>query len=405
MGTRLERLANVVVIMAARAVAAVVIHREVALAAAGLPGEEPNPACARIRVAALFTSLAPAIAIAQLPHFDLPRGCESCRIEVSVVVEFQSVWRDGGLSPLPLAVARFATSDWIVVDANTPDIYRFDARGRYISPVGRRGAGPGEFRRPDLAFAYLGDSTAILDQTQGRWSVFDPLGRYARAVRWVGGAPTDVAVRPSGAVVVSAQYATRSSFGLPLHEFAPSGELIRSFGAPTNMRVDDPSSIPILHLPSKPLRDGSLWAIDARAPRLTHWSPTGKLLTEWTLPMQGFAPLRSSVSRVMTGAEFFGIDVDSLGHVWLALGYPDSHQSDALGDEITVDGLKRRRVNDYGRYFDTQMIVLDPSTGRILASRVVDDMVLGSVAPGRFRAIAPGGISGVQRILSVRLVR
>ncbi|MGH7553985.1 MAG: 6-bladed beta-propeller [Longimicrobiales bacterium] len=73
-------------------------------------------------------------------------------------------------------------SDGRIVIANTGSVELrvYDGQGRYLQTIGRRGGGPGEFRRPDHIRRAAGDTIEVWDAMLGPISVFDPQGRYVR---------------------------------------------------------------------------------------------------------------------------------------------------------------------------------------------------------------------------------
>jgi hypothetical protein len=76
----------------------------------------------------------------------------------------------------------FRLSDGRIVIANSGSVELrvYDAQGQYLQTIGRRGGGPGEFRRPDHIRRAAGDTIEVWDAMLGPISVFDPQGRYVR---------------------------------------------------------------------------------------------------------------------------------------------------------------------------------------------------------------------------------
>jgi hypothetical protein len=70
----------------------------------------------------------------------------------------------------------------IVVGDGTGELRFYDASGRFVHAVGRKGRGPGEFQIPDLLVLIHGDSLAVWDGSQDRVSVFDSAGVLGRTV-------------------------------------------------------------------------------------------------------------------------------------------------------------------------------------------------------------------------------
>jgi hypothetical protein len=84
------------------------------------------------------------------------------------------------------------TSLWILTDARSGLVYAheqqdqtirvFDPSGNLVRTIGRKGGGPGEFRRM-LRSGFVGDSLWVYDGDARRLTVFSPEGRYVRSVK------------------------------------------------------------------------------------------------------------------------------------------------------------------------------------------------------------------------------
>lgn len=68
-----------------------------------------------------------------------------------------------------------------VADSGNAVVYRWNCNGQPLGKVGRRGEGPGEFNLPAPMARLRGDTVAVLDQPQGRLSLFDRTGRFIRS--------------------------------------------------------------------------------------------------------------------------------------------------------------------------------------------------------------------------------
>lgn len=79
------------------------------------------------------------------------------------------------------SLARGRDGRVLVGDGSDRQIKVFSSGGAQIQPIGRPGAGPGEFATL-LSAGMLGDSAFGWDVRANRLTVFDPAGRYARAV-------------------------------------------------------------------------------------------------------------------------------------------------------------------------------------------------------------------------------
>lgn len=88
--------------------------------------------------------------------------------------------RDGGSAFGSVRSVVLDARGWtyVVDDANV-QVSVYDDRGRFRSHLGRRGAGPGEYRRP-YSIAVLGDSIALFDPGLSRISLLGLDGRWIR---------------------------------------------------------------------------------------------------------------------------------------------------------------------------------------------------------------------------------
>ena len=70
----------------------------------------------------------------------------------------------------------------IVVDASDRTVFIVDFRTGSVAPIGRPGAGPGEYAAPSRVFALDGRRSAILDAGNGRLAIVDSAGRPAGSI-------------------------------------------------------------------------------------------------------------------------------------------------------------------------------------------------------------------------------
>lgn len=114
----------------------------------------------------------------------------------------------GSGSPYQIVSAfRLADGRIVVASAGTSELRIYGADGRYLQSLGRKGAGPGEFRRLFWAGRLRGDSIGAWDAELARLSVFDPTGRLARVMTpraQLGLFPQMHAALQDGSVVVAA---------------------------------------------------------------------------------------------------------------------------------------------------------------------------------------------------------
>lgn len=341
--------------------------------------------------AALFSGVVVSSVSAQ-PTLDLRPTCNSCRLAFEVVVEFQSEWATGGIPTQPLSVQRFARSQWLVTDPTAGLVLRFDERGRYVAPLGRKGAGPTEFNGPSLLFDWGADSVAVFDASNARLSIFAPSGRFVRSQPWQGEPIIRASRLPDGGFLTSGPMTTRSGFGMPFHRFDRAAVLQVSFGAPADVRVVRRSDVPSFRMPAR-IESPSFWAIDAASPTLRRFQVGGLHTDEWLLPMRDFERFRRRPDGA-SGAEFFTIEPLADGLLLVGMMVADPRSEEALGPERVIDGRTTRGVDDWGRYTNTRFYVLDPQRRTLVASVEEDAWVAGSLGDGLYWGIRPGGDGG-----------
>ncbi|NOT06813.1 MAG: hypothetical protein HOP28_01270 [Gemmatimonadales bacterium] len=79
-------------------------------------------------------------------------------------------------------MAVLPSGGFVLFDLSDTQIRRYDRNGLYVGPVGRSGAGPGEYRQV-LGMAMHGDSLLLVyDPGNARIAIFDTAGKYRRQV-------------------------------------------------------------------------------------------------------------------------------------------------------------------------------------------------------------------------------
>jgi hypothetical protein len=97
--------------------------------------------------------------------------------------------------------ARLSDGRWVVPDRSSLKV--FDAEGRFLSAIGRRGDGPGEFRQPRRVCIAPGDSIVAIDQNGSRVTVFSSDGALVRMFTVRDGYPEASGCLGDGSVLTS----------------------------------------------------------------------------------------------------------------------------------------------------------------------------------------------------------
>lgn len=68
-----------------------------------------------------------------------------------------------------------------IVCAEASAVFKFDKDGKFLTTIGRRGQGPGEFNRPG-AIGWVGDTLWVRDEGLSRFTLFDERGAVLRTI-------------------------------------------------------------------------------------------------------------------------------------------------------------------------------------------------------------------------------
>ena len=82
-----------------------------------------------------------------------------------------------------VGVARRSDGGFVVGDGHLQQLRVYDAHGRFVRAVGRKGRGPGELRQLHWAGVLPGDTLVAFDWSGWRFSLYGPDGAFVRAFR------------------------------------------------------------------------------------------------------------------------------------------------------------------------------------------------------------------------------
>ena len=129
----------------------------------------------------------------------------------------------------PVSFAKSSSGDYYVRDPFGPlGIHRFDASGRFLQTIGKRGGGPGEFTFIESFNLDANDTLWVFGSNH---AVFTSNGRHIRSRR------LDDLLRPTlsaglqdGRIALVALSQSPDKFGVPLHIVRSDGSIELSFG-------------------------------------------------------------------------------------------------------------------------------------------------------------------------------
>lgn len=316
-------------------------------------------------------------------------GCRGCEIVVTRGVTLGSSDGAGIIEHIETRAARDARGRFIL-KANYPSTLSVYApNGRFLRSLGRAGGGPGEFRGIGSVSLLPGDSLVVFDWESSRYSIFSPQHEYLLSGPLPLTPELSSLALPSGKFVFNHTLFSPNEIGQPLHLVNRAGVRERSFGSQTGVyRPDVPFLMSRAIAASK---SGLVWSalrteyrIDLVNPETGSVERTIRREVPWFPP--GMRPEPRGGTPSLEPAPFiFDVREDEAGRLWVLIAIADPDWRSAI--QAPAAGDRHGSVTDEQRYRDTFIEVLDPASGRLLASKrlpqhikqFVDDNLIGTV--------------------------
>jgi hypothetical protein len=294
-----------------------------------------------------------------------------CHLVVSHEVTLGQADGPGILTDM-VALARDSDGRYLVSgNKDRAAIITFDHRGRPTGRFGRKGKGPGEFEFIWVLEA-RGNEIRVFDSSLSRLTVLDkalkpirtqPIPSFVSAV-----------TASSGDVIVNSVIMSRSLAGVPLHVVGEKGNILRSFGERREaFRGDLPYAGHRVIASSK---SGGIWVAPVNRYELEQWTVGGKKIQQ-ILPAQawfkphaggaGFKPDRPPPPLIRAIREHPD------GYLFVAIAIADPQWKQSLRPLKNHPDMLKHAPTSLNDYFDTRIDVFDTSTGKLVATRTIDD--------------------------------
>ena len=232
-----------------------------------------------------------------------------------------------------------------VADTGNSRVVKFDASGREVAVIGRKGSGPGEFESPWLPGVDGKGQLYVLDPRKGRVSIFGNDGKYLRKIGESTGfySPAGMGVAKDGTVAVADTGGNRvvvfspdgQTRGEPIAS-TPQGKLIQ----PTDAAFDAKGNIYVIQ-PTGPNGKGTLYRFD----------PDGKYQTAWVITG---VPSTTDTPRLAVGPDG-RVYLSDIEHGRLIAYDPDGKKATPLafaaGDMDRFRRIGNIAVDEKGRIF------------------------------------------------------
>jgi hypothetical protein len=283
----------------------------------------------------------------------------------------------------------------------------FDETGRFLTRLGRRGGGPGEYETPSVVLILPGDSVLVLDRRLARLTVLSPSYEVVRTAPAPAGLMAATRL-VNGDLVLSFAVANRATASRPLNQLDAAGNHLRSFGAKDAVFRPRYPHDQVRWLAAA--RSGGVWsAHHLHKYVIERWSPAGEFELEVTREADWFhsyatwwlpTPDRSPAPHVM------GVWEDDDGRLWVIGRVGGTDWVKGLGPGRLLERQMAYPIKDEQLVYDGFVDVIDPVAGVVLASRRLPGTVDVVVAPGTVGGVRESSEGWLyMEVSQVRLVR
>ncbi len=326
-------------------------------------------------------------------------SCAACRISVQRVTVLGDLQGKGALAGAPTHVQIDGRGRYWVVASGMPQV--FDSDGKFVTVVGNRGPGPGEFLGLAIPLPITPDSMLLLDPAATRATVFGLDFRPHRVVQTVRSLGRASVLSWPDAVLFNGTIQTRERFGWPLHVISFTGsaiEVLRS-GGPKGGQMRPGDETAMLYRLTSP-RQGNVWA--ANVPTYDLQKTTTALEPLEVLQRRPKWWSGQTLDVVGTpkkppGPSIAGIEWDDQGRLCVFIRLAGSDWRNAWPKDLGTRQEVAANEMEFDKLYATRIEVIDPATGRLVTSGRVEYYVP-VVLPGcRAAAYVPSS-EGVPQI-------
>src|SRR5688572_825976 len=294
-------------------------------------------------------------------------ACSKCSVDARHVISLGDE-NEGQLDNVNAAARDTRGRYWVATQQRMHELLLFDAKGKFLRTVGRKGSGPGEFQGITALARRPNDTLHVFDHILRRWTVISPADKAIHTWNLPASVAWDAVAVQNGMVVLNVNPEPRPP-SAPLVLVDSTG-IRKSFGGDAGI-VPGEDRPYLAWRKLSPSREGGVWSIPINEFRLEAWSFAGKKLKEivrkpppferWLSPVAPGSgrPSQSSVSALQQ---------DDDGLLWVLLRVPDPRWRGTVEEVQTPEG-KTTVPTDPNDVYDTLVEVIDPASGTLLVSQ------------------------------------
>ncbi len=307
--------------------------------------------------------------------------CSACSVRMERLGSFGDADDEGWVDLTSRVV--FLGEEVVVVNLTARhQMMVFGRDGRFLRRMGRPGAGPGEFGVINDIMTSADGRLHVMDRGLGRMTVYAP-GLTVERVIPFSPRPIDIGFLPldDGSYVVNATVGSADRIGFPLHRIGPDGELLLTYPTPSTAAGPGDEFALLTRLAMG--EDGvSFWATSTSGYRVDRFHLDGALLESFLVapPWErdeawaGVGGPPPSPPGVMAVQERDGL-------LWIVSRRRTPDYQAATSRIRNMHGLVTQ-IDDYNRYFESVLDIVDPRTRRLVSRSVIPGYLLRFVSPG-----------------------
>jgi hypothetical protein len=287
-------------------------------------------------------------------------ACECIRLEMQII--FGDTAGPGYVVHSTYAVRDSLGRYWV---GQYKDMMKvFDAAGRYVATVGRRGEGPGEYDTPMPIYTDTFGRVHVVDAGLPRETVVSPQFQVHTTNR-LPVIPWSIApLGEQGVFVANVPIQSVQSLGHPLH-LIHGAELVRSFGAPQT-GITDPFNVRRVITTDHANR---IYSARGDAFKVEVWTEKGERITAFEGPPLRINDPKSEPNVLYTPATTIStLHVDRSERLWLLIAEPRDDWRNHMDIVPLRDGRMRLQPknDDSSSIYSTRIVVVDLATSTII---------------------------------------
>jgi hypothetical protein len=305
-----------------------------------------------------------------------PPLCATCTVTMQRLVSLGDADGPGALGGGMYLVRRDSRGRFYAFNGESPHFLVFDASGRFVRQVGRRGQGPGEFEHVTTLAIGVNDTVFVFEARNRRLTVLAPDLEYVRSALLPFTSNFDV-VSVGAELVINVDARARDG-AQPLRVLAPNGRVVREFGSTTGAYV--PNQVYGTRRAVTRAGPDGVWVAPLNRYAFERWDTAGRRTTAFERTPDWFRPYVSAPTNASVAPPpVFASLVESGDTLWTLIRVAGPNWRSTV-TPISADG-RFFRIDDESVYRDVMVEAIQMSQARVLASTRMPSLITGFLAP------------------------